>query len=271
MSKPIRNKRSILKELFRRTRSGGEEFVVPEGYTPMGEFAEDDIFIVGYPKSGNTWFQDLVAAVAYGMLPEYCPPKVVHELIPDVHVKTFYRRYGTPMYFKTHHLPRPEYRRVVYLLRDGRDVMVSYFHHFLATQKNPVGFLQFVQGGEALFPCKWPEHVKAWLTNPFGAEFILMRYEHLKKDTARELARFCEFANLKREPALIQQIAEATRFEKMRDKEARMGLAGFRPWSENKMFRRRGQVGSYKDEMPPEVLETFEAEARETLQQLGYE
>ena len=29
----------------------------------------EDIFIVGYPKSGNTWFQNLVVGAVYGMDP----------------------------------------------------------------------------------------------------------------------------------------------------------------------------------------------------------
>src|SRR5687768_13824154 len=99
-----------------------------EKLTPIKETKAEDVFIVGYPKSGNTWLQNLAGAVVYGVLPEFAPPALMHlELVPDVHQKQFYKRYSTPMFFKSHHLPRPEYRKVVYVLRDGRDVMVSYF------------------------------------------------------------------------------------------------------------------------------------------------
>ncbi|MBU6402678.1 MAG: hypothetical protein KGS61_20345, partial [Verrucomicrobia bacterium] len=85
--------------------------VVPEGFVPITHAVAGDIFIVGYPKSGNTWFQDLVAGVVFGVMPEWAPPELVQELVPDVHARPYYRRYATPTFFKSHHLPRPEYRR----------------------------------------------------------------------------------------------------------------------------------------------------------------
>ena len=106
--------------------------VVPPGWQPIMATDPADVFIVAYPKSGITWLQNMVAATLYGLDPQRAPDSLVQELVPDVHYKQLYKRFRTPMVFKTHHLPRPEYRRVVYLLRDGRDVMVSYWHHLEA-------------------------------------------------------------------------------------------------------------------------------------------
>jgi hypothetical protein len=191
-------------------------------------------------------------------------------LVPDVHFKAFYQRYNTPMFFKTHSLPHPNYKRVVCLLRDGRDAMVSYYHYSSAIEKKPLDFLQMVRDGPALGPCKWHEHVKAWQANPFGASLITIRYEDLKQDATRELMRFCEFAKIERDPKLVREMAEATVFEKMQSKEARQKIYLADGWPKDKLFRRRGQVGSYKDEMPPEVLAAFLAEAGQTLHACGY-
>jgi hypothetical protein len=65
-------------------------------------------------------------------------------------------------------------------------------------------------------------------------------------------------------------MAEATVFEKMQSKEARQKIYLADGWPKDKLFRRRGQVGSYKDEMPPEVLAAFLAEAGQTLHACGY-
>src|SRR3977135_3104362 len=89
---------------------------------PVSRTDPTDIFIAGYPKSGNTWMQNLIVGVAYNLDPEHLSDSEILDLIPDVHACEHYRRHQTPMYFKTHRLPRPEYRRVIYLLRDGRDV-----------------------------------------------------------------------------------------------------------------------------------------------------
>jgi hypothetical protein len=225
---------------------------------------------VGYPKSGNTWFQELVSAVVYGVMPAYAPLRLCNELVPDVHFRTFYQRFHNPTFFKTHHLPRPEYKRVVYLLRDGRDVMVSYFHFIAAIEQRPPDFLSVVRNGVGLFPCKWHKHVEAWLANPYRAAIVVIRYEDLKKDTAAELGRFCEFVGLQRDPAFIREMARASTFEKMREKERSMGMRINPCWPTDKLFRRRGEVGSFREEMPPEVLDAFMQEAGATLSKLGF-
>jgi len=239
------------------------------GMVPNGEFAEDDVFLVSFPKSGNTWFRNLVAGVVYGIDPEYTPYSVISDVIPG-HSNLYYKRYATPMFFKSHHLPKPEYKRVVYLLRDGRDVMVSCYHHLNAIRGKDVGLLNVVKGEERMFPYhQWHEHVEAWLANPHHAQMLMMHYEDLQKDPVHELRRFCEFAGVARDDAWLALMAQKTSFAKMREKEARQGI-GVSNWPKDKFSIRRGEVGSYKDEMPPEVLDVFLQIAGATLRRLGY-
>src|ERR1700728_3872206 len=79
-----------------------------------------DIVVAGYPKSGNTWMQYLLAGLRFGIDVRLAPDSLVQELIPDMHSKRFYKRHLAPMFFKTHQLPKREFRRVIYLVRDGR-------------------------------------------------------------------------------------------------------------------------------------------------------
>jgi hypothetical protein len=58
--------------------------------------------------------------------------------------------------------------------------MISYFHHLAAIGQRP-DCLKLVATGEGLFPCRWHEHVQAWLKNPYEAEMITVSYEMLKK------------------------------------------------------------------------------------------
>jgi hypothetical protein len=253
-----------------RTFLGLKRDAVPAGYTEINEFLPEDVFIVGYPKSGNTWFQHLVSGVVHGVDARTSPPLLANDLVPDVHFNAFYRRYSTPMFFKSHCLPRPDYRRVVYLLRDGRDAMVSYFHFLETMRRQKLDFLELVNTGVSKIPCKWHQHVTAWLDNPHGAEMMVIKYEDLVSQPVAQLERFCRFINLDRERGHLEAAAEAAQFRNLRAKEARLGLERPGIWPADKFFYRRGVVGSYKDEMPADVLRAFMSDAAETLGRNGY-
>ena len=225
-----------------------------------------DVFFVGFPKSGHTWVQYLTASLL-GADVRHCPDALVQDLVPDIHDRRFYRRYATPMVFKSHALPRPDYRRVIYLLRDGRDVMVSYYHHACA-RFGPQDWNHFV-GHPPWLDAKWHEHVEAWLANPYQAELLIVRYEDLKRDAATELRRICTFLGREETPARIQEAVAAAAFEVMNAREKKLGWED-PTWPKEKSFVRRGAVGSFRDEMPAETLALFLADAGPTLKKLGY-
>jgi len=254
-----------MRNLLRRLLRGAPRL---RDWVPVTEADPADVFIAAYPKSGNTWFQNLVAGTIYGLDPRHVPDRLVQDLVPDVHYRQLYKRYRTPTFFKTHHLPRPEYRRVVYLLRDGRDVMVSFWHHLQALTGDDVNFLKMVRDGEGL-PFRWHDHVAAWEANPFGADVLRIRYEDLQADPVRELRRFCAFVGEEREAAVLERVAAGSSFAAMREREERFGWDNA-AWPKDRPFVRRGVVGSYKDEMAPEVLAAFLAEAGATLAKYGY-
>ena len=238
-------------------------------FAPIGKFHPNDVFIVGYPKSGNTWMQNLVAGVVYGIDPQYAPDTLIQELVPDVHYKRYYKRFRTPMFFKSHHLPRPEYKRVVYLLRDGRDVMVSYYYYLTAVKNKEIDFLNLVKHGPDHPFGKWHEHVEAWLSNPYNVEMIVIKYENLINDPMTQLQELCEFIGIKRSTEFLEIVAKGSSFDKMRWKEKTYGSDNL-AWPRDKPFVRRGKVGTYKDEMPKNVLMTFLKEAGATLSKCGY-
>jgi hypothetical protein len=238
------------------------------GLSSIEHTQPDDVFVCGYPKSGNTWFQHMVVAVVYGVDVELAPDTLMNELVPDVHYKSYYRRFVNPCFFKSHHLPQPSYRRLVYLLRDGRDAMVSYYHHLMATSGS-VDFMEMVKSGNGLFPGKWHDHVDSYMKNPYGAEMIIVRYEDLKRDALGELRRFCEFARLDRDDATLARAIAKTSFESMRNKEKKQGWET-PGWPKDKLFVRSGQVGGFRNEMPPDVLQAFLHDAEGTLTRQGY-
>ncbi|ASC69625.1 Sulfotransferase domain protein [Halomicronema hongdechloris C2206] len=264
LTKPVR--RMVSAKIDQRIRTFTETI-------PISEFFDNDIFIVGYPKSGNTWFQNILAGLIYGVNPEFTPDSVIQDLIPDVHYKRYYRRYRTSMVFKSHSFPRPDYRKVIYIVRDGRDVMVSYFYYLKVLRERQgidISFEQLLLEKDGLFQKKlWHEHVEAWLKNPYGADLILIKYEDMLHNFVGELENICKFIGFDAPRYRLEEIERQTAFNKMRSKEMKFGMNN-PAWPKDKLFARRGKAGSYKDEMPIEIQKYFLQTASDSLSKLNY-
>ncbi|HTQ50192.1 MAG TPA: sulfotransferase domain-containing protein [Candidatus Acidoferrales bacterium] len=211
--------------------------------------------------------QCLLAGLVGGVDAARCPDALVQEIVPDVHDHAGYRRYTRPVFFKSHHLPRPGYRRVVYLLRDGRDAMVSYFHHYNALFP-AVDFATLVRTAPGL-PSRWHEHVEAWLANPHQADLLVVKYEDLHGDPAAMLKKIAGFAGVQAADSDLARAVEAASFPNQQKREKTLGWEDPR-WPKGRLFVRRGEIGSHRDEMPPEALGLFLAEAEPTLRKTGY-
>jgi hypothetical protein len=239
----------------------------------MGVYREQDLFIVGYPKSGNTWLQNIVAALRYGLRPEDTPDSMIQRLVPDVHARPYYMRFQDSMAFKSHDLPKPEFRSVIYIVRDGRDVLVSYYHYLCNQRGETLDHRLVLTEGDHLFGGLWQNHVAAWEENPYGAKLLLVRYEDLKTNIGAELRRISDFIGVSRSDEELERVAGSVTFAKMRLQEERFGSseerlgsgAWAKNWAKDKRFIRRGVIGSYKDELPEEILRAFIEQAGSVL------
>jgi hypothetical protein len=172
---------NILRRLFpicflRGDAAGDSEELIMrrQRFTPMGEFDNRDIFVCGWPKSGNTWCQRLFSGLVWGLDTSILTDQLAQFLQPDIHYKPYYYRFGTPTLFKSHFPPQPNYRNVIFLIRDGRDALVSYWR--MLKQDTPALSVEelFCRGNE-LFPCAWETHARRWLANPFHANILTIR------------------------------------------------------------------------------------------------
>lgn len=88
----------------------------------------DDVFIVSYPKSGNTWTRFLIANLVY---PEKNPDfSNINDLLPDPEAvtKRDLERAARPRFLKSHQYFDPRFQKVIYIVRDPRDVVLSEYH-----------------------------------------------------------------------------------------------------------------------------------------------
>ena len=239
---------------------------------PIEETKPNDIFIVGFPKSGNTWMQSLIAGIQYGIDAEYLPDKLAQEIVPDVHARKFYKRFSNQVFFKSHHLPRKQYQKVIYLVRDGRDAMVSY-NHFNKKLGFKFSIEDMVKDGKGVIPCLWHEHIQKWLKNPYNAEIITIKYEDLLTNPLPELRKICVFANIERSDELLNKVIAGNHIEKMRQRVKETGGMGHKAWNGDKGvdFFRKGKSGSYRNEMDSELLKYFNNISKNELLHYGYE
>ena len=227
-----------------------------------------DVFIAGFPKSGNTWLQLLVASMLFDFKPETMPDTLVQELVPDLHFKRHYKRFLSRMAFKTHDLPRKRYQRVISIVRDGRDALCSYRHYneALGIQHS---LDEMIESAAGLYPCRWHEYVEAWEQNPYNAERLVVRYEDLKQRCASELRRVAEFLEVDVSRERLEELAQGTGVAKMQQREVALGW-NHPSWPSDKKFVRKGVSGSYRTELSPEQIARFEDQAGATLARFGY-
>uniref|UniRef100_A0A7S1U3P1 Sulfotransferase domain-containing protein n=1 Tax=Phaeomonas parva TaxID=124430 RepID=A0A7S1U3P1_9STRA len=184
-----------------------------------------------------------------------------------------------------------KWRRVIYLVRDGRDALCSYynFQRNLGAENTADGFSDFLRA-ESLYPgVSWAEHVRSYLDLPTpgvasgaseeGPEVLWVRYEDLHADPAKELRRVLNFLGVRATDVVIREAVRKSEFSSMREQEEDGGLRLFdRHYSDRQEeFRvvRKGKIGSWEDCFGKngafeEAREAFNAENLDVMQKLGY-
>jgi len=243
------------------------------------EVFPDDVFLVSYPKSGNTWTRFLIANLLY---PERNPDFVnINELIPDPEAlsKRYLARLRRPRVIKTHQYYHPSYKSVICIVRDPRDVAVSEYHFLRKRRVYADNFPitehvnRFVAGESTLYG-SWGENTSSWLATRAGStRFLLLRYEDMIENAARELRKIASFMGVDASPERLASAVERSAADNMRKLEKQQALA----WSSTKETRqdipfvRAAQAGGWTKELPPASVAQIEDAWGDVMQFLGYE
>lgn len=238
-------------------------------FSPITDVRDPDFFITGYPKSGNTWMQRIVSGLVYGVNPKYLPDKLAQELVPDIYSFKYFKRFHSKIQcFKSHELPKKEYKHVIYIVRDGRDSMCSYYA-MLKSIGQEHSLKDIIEKGEGVYPCKWFQHVRGWLDNPYNANIIYIRYEDLHKSPKEQLLKICKFFNIERTELDLKTVIEGASFSNLKRLENEEGHYNSNLDIKRNFFR-KGKIGSYKTEMPAELQRYFVNEAYKELAIFNY-
>ena len=242
---------------------------------------DSDIYLVSYPKSGNTWMRYLLA---YSIWPELTDLDLVEmaSYIPSFGLeldKEVMKDPASPCNQLRHRIIKEHARynalskkyvkRAIYIVRDGRDALVSYWHFCNQRDGTSVPLGEFIeqsaQPAHSFGP--WGEHVRGWLDAPLKAKLVL-RYEDMLADTHSCLRRALEFAEIERSDLVIENAVSRASFESMRKLEETRGFN--LEQLANVKFVRQGKSGKWIDTFSPTDLEQFERYHRGSLEELGY-
>jgi len=196
----------------------------------------DDVFLVSYPKSGNTWTRFLIGNLVYPDRPVTFLN--IESLIPEISLNPDHllRHFPRPRILKSHECFDPRYPRVVYIVRDPRDVAVSHYHYNMKRRNIPEGYPlddyipRFMVSEFNPRIGSWGDHVMSWLClRENRSDFLLLYYEDMLQNTQRELTRIASFlkeaAVLETDPApeRIARAVEQSSTDRMRRLEKTQG------------------------------------------------
>lgn len=238
----------------------------------------DDTFLVSYPKSGNTWMRFLIA----NLLRQDPPVGLLDAdtLIPSVdgQTKKFFDLMASPRVIKSHFSFIPAYKRVIYVVRDPRDVVMSqYYYQIKRGVLEPNAPLEiFVPRflrGEVCPYGSWGDNVGSWIaTRRDDSNFLLLRYEDMLADVAAGAVAISSFLGLPLDPHLIALAVERSSLENMRKIEKAEG----KKWDSTKgtrqdiSFFRSAKSGEGRVALPPECVERIEKAWGPLMQVLNY-
>ncbi len=228
--------------------------------------------MASYPKSGNTWLKMMLASI---ICDEDTSFDKAEELLPSIGHPRPNHAYldGGGIIIKTHERHRRDYKKAVYLVRDGRDVYVSYYHFYLRSGVDYGSLQNFVRrhldsGIDVYGP--WHKHVQEWIdasrNNP---DILIAKYEDLRSNTLSEMQRICDHLRLPHSAENIQTAITRNALKKMQNKEYSSTTVNAGR-QRDIPFARKGAIGEWRECFPDELATAFRDRARAVLQQLEY-
>ena len=259
-------------------------------------FRDDDIIIATYAKSGTTWLQQIVAQLIFNGATEQnvgeishwvdfrLPPREVK--MPEIEAQTHRR------FLKTHlpvdalvFSPKAKY---LFIARDGRDVMWSFYNHHLNMTDEMINAIND-QAGPDLESFEdmsleideyfrrwlekdghpiWPffSHIKSWWDIRDLPNVKLLHFNELKEDMSGQIENIAKFLEIDIDQDKWSDILEHCSFDYMRANAELSVPLGGAPWKGGaKTFIHKGTNGRWHDVLTENDNRKYEAAAKDQL------
>ncbi len=263
------------------------------------KFRDDDIVIATYAKSGTTWTQQIVSQLIFAgkeglQLAEMSPWLDLR--LPSKEIKLAAVESQTHRRFLKTHLPvdalvfSPK-ARYIYIGRDGRDVVWSFYNHhananelwYQAINDSPgrIGppvprppqdirqyFREWLEGDGHPF---WPfwENVRSWWAIRHLENVMLLHFNDLKTDLAAGIRRIAHFLDIPIAESSFPSIVEHCTFAYMKAHASPCVPLGGVFWEGGaETFVHKGANGRWRDVLTADDNRQYEETA---LRELGPE
>jgi uncharacterized membrane protein YkvA (DUF1232 family) len=242
----------------------------------------DDVFLVSYPRSGNTWTRFLIGNFVYQDEPVTFTN--VESRIPEIYLfpDRVLRRIPRPRMLKSHECFDPRYKRIIYIVRDPRDVAISYYHYAIKIKwiepEYPIEkFVPRLIDGEfdvrGGWAASWSDHVMSWVSLRSESDgFLFLRYEDMIQDAERELEKVARFLKFQLTPERISRAVQLSSADHMRELEKNEA----RQWQltkntrQDKPFVRAAKSGNWENVLPTASVAAIESAWAAAMRSVGY-
>ena len=188
-----------------------------------------DVFISSYPRSGTTLTQWILYLLTHEEQPDpehltKVSPWFERSLAIGELTAGDLERFASPRVFKSH-LPRewlPDGARYIYVERDPKDVLVSYFHFYrsyLGFHGSFDDFYRRFMEGRVQYG-SWFDHVSSWRKRSTDPDVLLVRYEDLLSDRKASIRRIVDFLGWERDERWIDRAVIESGFDAMKRRES---------------------------------------------------
>ena len=275
------------------------------------------IWIASYPKSGNTWIRSIISNILFSNdyvfdfellknIIEFDLPKNYNFLLKKnnqdfyqlnkieviskywIEAQKNYNLKKEKKFFKTHsanigYLGNPYTSKdltkgVIYLIRDPRDVVISYSKHlnkkideviFLMEQTNAITYT--AKGNYPVLLSRWDHHIKSWAN--LKVPKIVIKYENLLENTHDVIKQLIMFLNnrldydLKINETNLQKIIKNTSFNNLKSQET---CHGFPEATNNSPFFRLGEKNQWQNNLSIKQQQRVYKLFKDTMDYFGY-
>lgn len=219
---------------------------------------ENQFFLVSYPKSGNTWvrvlFSNLLKEkekdISFHNVGEYVPDTYIKGQI-DLIDKSDIPFSKLPIQILKSHDPYLPYfvdKQIIYIVRDGRDAINSYYHYLNARKKNSPLISELISGSPRLPMGHWSNHVLSWQKGTCKKK-IFIRYEDLLLQPEKTFKNLCDQIGFTVSEEKIKTAIQTSEFKHLKALEKKYGYYNDNRLDDKKniAFVRKGVKGDAKN------------------------